>query len=147
MSPDSPKILAPSSQASFPKPFHNLGALKIQVVPTCNTHLSAKNVSFHFLVSPDFFIRQKFRHLPNQHLLYFRLFHFPIPLLFQALGTHSSLTFCPLLSLLLSLFSINSVTHHFNLSLVNILNVPSPWPIHTTLQRCNYPLLALSGKY
>lgn len=89
--PDSQKTLVPISQASFPKPFQSLSALEIQVVCAHNTHLWA-NVSFHShqTLSPG---RNSDLPPSNQHRLYFRLFHFPIRLVFQPLGTYSSLTF------------------------------------------------------
>lgn len=87
MSPHSPKISSTQLSAFLSK------ALPQSRCPQDpgGSHVQHPSLS-QKCVFPDFFIRQKFRHLPNQHLLYFRLFHFPIPLLFQPLGTHSFLT-------------------------------------------------------
>lgn len=79
--------------------------------------------------------------LSNQHLLCLRLSRFPRPLVFQPLGTYSSLALCPVLSLLPSLFSINSITHHFP-RICQHPKRPLPCRPHNW-QKCSHALPAL----
>lgn len=79
--PDS--LSAPGSQASFPKTSHNLGALESQVVCTHDTHHQANNAPFPWPLHKLSLRRNLNIVLPNQRLLYFSFFHFPLPLVFS----------------------------------------------------------------
>lgn len=79
--------------------------------------------------------------LSNWHLLYFRLFYLPVPLVFQPRDLQF-LTIHPLLSLLSSLLSISSTNHHFSILPAHILNAPSTPSFIQLWQKCNHLLPA-----